>query len=155
MKNRKKELINNQKGFSLIELIVVIAILGIIAGGLALVLTKYIGRSKRAVDINSGDEIARAVERNIDLHPDVTIPTSFSFNSASTTMPTEATATSLMDFALTDFADVPESRNDESYFWTVEMDTVNKKVDKVYLAIASGGTDYEVYPDGSAYLKGP
>lgn len=155
MSDSKHKFEKNNNGFTLIELIVVMAIIVAIAGGLAIVLTNYVGRSKRAVDINTGDEIAKAFERNIPMHPDLVIQPNYSFDPASTVLPTEATAVTLFDFMLTDFERVPTSRADETYSWTIIMDIANKKVDKIYLATSSGGTDYEVYPDGAVYLKGP
>lgn len=107
------------------------------------------------MDISTGDEISKAFERNIAIHPDLIIQPNYTFSAASVTMPTESSATTLLDFMLTDFERIPTSRADDTLYWTIVMDIPNKKVDKIYLAASSGGTDYEVYPDGSVYLKGP
>ena len=51
----------NNKGFSLVELIIVIAIMAILAGALAPSLIKYINKSRRSTDISNADTIATAV----------------------------------------------------------------------------------------------
>ena len=47
----------NNKGFSLVELIIVIAIMSILAAVFGLALIRYIDKSKKAVDIETAQEI--------------------------------------------------------------------------------------------------
>lgn len=47
----------NNKGFSLIELIIVIAIMAVLVAIIAPNLTKYLGKSKSSTDTKNGDEI--------------------------------------------------------------------------------------------------
>lgn len=55
----KKEM--NNKGFSLVELIIVIAIMAVLMGILAPQYLKYVKRSKVSTDITNAEEIATAV----------------------------------------------------------------------------------------------
>ena len=52
----------NNKGFSLVELIIVIAIMAILAGALAQALIKYINKSRRSADISNADTIRTACQ---------------------------------------------------------------------------------------------
>lgn len=51
----------NNKGFSLVELIIVIAIMAILAGAIAPALIKYIDKSRKSNDVNSCDTIKTAI----------------------------------------------------------------------------------------------
>lgn len=51
----------NNKGFSMVELIIVIAIMAILAAALAPVLIKYINKSRISSDIDTGKAVASAI----------------------------------------------------------------------------------------------
>lgn len=56
--NKKK----NNKGFTLVELVIAIAILAILVGILAPQYTKYVEKSRKSADASNMDEIIRAIE---------------------------------------------------------------------------------------------
>ena len=52
----------DNKGFSLVELIIVIAIMAILAGAIAPALIRYIDKSRRATDVQTGKSIGKSVD---------------------------------------------------------------------------------------------
>lgn len=60
-----KKITKNNKGFSLIELIIVIAIMAVLVAIIAPNLTKYLGSSKKSTDKKNADELAAQVQNCI------------------------------------------------------------------------------------------
>lgn len=88
----------NNKGFSMVELIIVIAIMAILAAALAPALIKYINKSRLSTDISTGTSIASAIQTALsnesayDACSDVTAAT-FNATTFSGAMKSEVTAT--------------------------------------------------------------
>ncbi len=88
----------NNKGFSMVELIIVIAIMAILAAALAPALIKYINKSRLSTDISTGTSIASAIQTALsnesayDDCSDVTTAT-FGANTFTGDMASEVTAT--------------------------------------------------------------
>ena len=53
------------KGFSMVELMIAIAIIAILAGAIAPTLVKYVKRARRVKDVQFAKEIQEAVDRAI------------------------------------------------------------------------------------------
>lgn len=80
----------NNKGFSLVELIIVIAIMAILAGALAPALIKYINKSRRSTDVQNADSLRTALQTALS-DPDAADATSANntaLQAASTIVPT-------------------------------------------------------------------
>ncbi|MBQ8951127.1 MAG: prepilin-type N-terminal cleavage/methylation domain-containing protein [Eubacterium sp.] len=62
MKNLKNV---TNKGFSLVELIIVIAIMAILAAAIAPAVIRYIDKSRHAIDVDNADEISRSMANEL------------------------------------------------------------------------------------------
>lgn len=88
------------KGFSMVELIIVIAIMAILAGALAPALIKYINKSRISTDISNGQQIASGIQTALsneaayDDAADVTSPQPYGtfLNAQGTNMKKELTS---------------------------------------------------------------
>lgn len=109
----------DNKGFSLVELIIVIAIMAVLVGLLAPQYLKYVNNSKVSTDISNAQEIATAV--NVAFADDQ--------YSAGTTAVT----------SMPDSSSFPTSKLDSSYNWVVTLG--DNGVSKITL------NGFEIYPE--------
>lgn len=85
----------NNRGFSLVEIIIVIAIMAILAGALAPQLMKYVEKSRQASDKSNCDSIRTAITSALadeDAYDSVTTALTFTFNGVK---PTKDSSTNL------------------------------------------------------------
>lgn len=138
----------NNKGFSLVELIIVIAIMAILAGALAPALIKYIAKSRRSTDVSNAQTIATAVTNALSVEAaydaaeagDYTLSTTKSV----AVNGTGAAFTSEVVSQLGSAAYKPKYDKDQSFMFTLSSD-------KSTFTVTVNGS--ELYPDVCAEYK--
>lgn len=127
----------NNKGFSLVELIIVIAIMLVLVGILAPQFIRYVARSRVAADVTNAQEIAAAI--------DVAIADQQAFTGFGDGTDTAApVAGGGAVTGLPGITTVPNSRAATGLTWHVEYDATNGVT-----LIELGGE--QIYPDAADY----
>lgn len=139
----------NNKGFSLVELIIVIAIMAILAGALAPALIKYIAKSRRSTDVSNAQTIATAVTNALSVEAAYDAAEAGDYYTLSTTKPvavngTGAAFTSEVVSQLGSAAYKPKYDKDQSFMFTLSSD-------KSTFTVTVNGS--ELYPDVCAEYK--
>lgn len=134
----KKEL--NNKGFSLVELIIVIAIMAVLMGVLAPQYLKYVKQSKISTDITNAEEIANAV--NIAIADSVNSDADQVAITSGTGFGGGTVVIKYSDGTTKTTAPTPKVDKDDE--WKVTFDK-NKGVTQITLH------DKEIWPTSSAY----
>ena len=155
------------KGFSLVELIIVIAIMAILAAAIAPALIRYIDKSRRADDVAAAESIntaAQAALSNEDAYDDIQdiMPTNGDATTASIVASAQAgqgkfsaAGSAASDAAIKNFlAEVNSSTGDKSpklkytkndaAYWTIGVNGAGKPV--VWLGTSSADTKWEMQP---------
>lgn len=127
----KKEM--NNKGFSLVELIIVIAIMAVLMGILAPQYLKYVRKSKISTDITNAENVATAVNAAIADGDTSAIKASGGAGGTVLISETSGKVVKLPDCKLTPGAS-----------WSITYDSTNGVT-----GISLGGT--AIWPDASAY----
>lgn len=133
--NKKQKSLTN-KGFSLVELIIVIAIMAVLVGVLAPQYLKYVNNSKVSTDTQNAQEIATAINVAIS-NGDITPAT------GDTTVANGPTGTDTLTAVMTSAGtSVPASKLDG--YWTVTYNGTDGV--KTVKLTTSDGT-YDCYPN--------
>lgn len=139
----------NNKGFSLVELIIVIAIMAILAGALAPALIKYIAKSRRSTDVSNAQTIATAVTNALSVEAAYDAAEAGDYYTLSTTKPvavtgTGAAFTSEVVSQLGSAAYKPKYDENQPFVFTLSSD-------KSTFTVTVNGS--ELYPDVCAEYK--
>lgn len=146
----RKERINN-KGFSLVELIIVVAIMAILAGALAPQLLKYIEDSRKSKDVSVGESIATAVQTALTDEAAYTAATSQYISDIISAPATDAFTQKVFDIFGASSAPKPKMHKATNDDFFIQVTTVGGiKTFKVYActnaATPAPVADYEVSP---------
>lgn len=143
-------------GFTLIELIIVIAILTILVVVIAPSYLKYVEKTRRTVDMDTALKICDAVERVQAIDALGTSSGSLSYTGAvawnKNTTIADPPAT-FLDYVFLEVGKVPISVVDNDLFWTMTYDPETGEVSGIYLGTSPGDQKYELFPDGSKWLE--
>lgn len=123
----------NNKGFSLVELIIVIAIMAVLIGVLAPQYLKYVKSSKISTDITNAEEIATSV--------------SVAIADGSITLPATGTTKTITAADIPNVSAFPASKVNSSYVWTV---TVNE-LGVSQITLGASGAAHEIWPSSTDY----
>ena len=149
----------NNKGFSLIELIIVVAIMAVLMGIIAPQYLQYVGKAKRTADVANAKQIAEAMDmmlvtENADIKVDGKYMTGFMWDKNA--KPSKGTNT-LYDKMMESFGSTPVSEYNNDFLWCMfyaENSFGYLDVSYIYLVENPGDTmGYEVYPDATKYLE--
>lgn len=143
-------------GFSLIELIIAIAIMGVLVGVVAPQYLKYVEKSKRVVDVTTAKEVAEAFDRVFAIE-DVSTRVGSMYVTMTgwdktTQMKDLGSSSSFLDYVFHDLGQVPKSATFKEYFWEVDFDGHTGSVVKVVLYDKKGNKSYELYPNSDDFL---
>lgn len=149
---------NKNNGFSMVEIIIVVAIMAILAAALAPSLMKYVKKAKRTTDVDTAGEIAQSyvrgtVEMAEQQKGAINYGSGTDYVRYDSVLANPPAA--LVDYAFSEYDQIPRSKAYKDYYWCIEYDTGTGKVEKVKL-VPNAGSDnggYELYPDGDAYIE--
>ena len=141
---------NKNRGFSLVELIIVIAIMAILGGALAPQLIKYINQSRKSSDIDKGVAIASAVNIVMADEALYNLASSQTIASLYSATPPNAFQTAVKNHLGTPSA--PAAKYGSNLDFYININGTSKTVE-VFVASDATDNDKMVYPEIGADLK--
>ncbi len=144
----------NHRGFSLIELIIVIAIMAILAGALAPALIRYIGKSRRTTDVRSAGELQAALQRAL-ARSEFESPNSNLVVVIRKGDTANSSASDIRDELLIELSNnVPAIKSFPDYYWYIIYNGSSGSVPEVHLTDSPSGEPlYELYPDNYDFIE--
>ena len=150
----------NNKGVTLVELIVVIAIMAVLTSVIVPSYLKYVGKSKRIVDARNAAEIAKTMNILVAAEPELTNEVDGRFMVAIMWNKDSrmGNGTDIYSEMFRQVGTVPVSKTNKNYFWymTFAEDPDNPgycKVGGIYLKEKlNSSMGYELYPNSSAFV---
>ena len=144
----------NNKGFSLVELIIVIAIMAILAGAIAPALIRYIDKSRKSNDISAAKTIKTSVETalgNEDIYNEVFTGSNSSYGPVEVCSESLSIGTPEIKTNLGGKAPSVKYKKDgqQKFFWEA---SASGQV-TVYVGTSSNKTMYELAPELHASYK--
>lgn len=152
-------IMKKNKGFSMVELMIAIAIIAILAGAIAPTLVKYVKRARRVKDVQFAKEIQEAVDRAIIETEAGTSVSSFNWQYTSAVAWNKDSKVSddpenVLQYAFKELGRMPECNTNRDWFWIVQFDPDDGKVSKVLLAPSIMGKEkYELWPNSEDFLE--
>ncbi len=121
MNNLKEKKLNN-KGFSLVELIIVIAIMAVLIGVLAPQYLKYVEKSRQSADLDTIDQMISAVEIYSADPANTIVEGSIEYTAADTKSATDTVLAAFKEAGLPDTEDKLPSMKSKAYSkWKIEF----------------------------------
>lgn len=135
----------NNKGFSLVELIIVIAIMAILAGVLAPQFVKYINRSRKSTDIQNAQQMATALSTEFADTERTDAVAQQTVNGAKAWDDATATVDNAKHRSQKDvFGGEPKVKADSNYYFVYSI----TKSGEVTVAVTKDGTNLvKLYPE--------
>lgn len=145
-------------GFTLIEIVVAIAIVAVLTSVIVIVFVQYVEHSKRTTDINNAREVREAFDRTIlDKDPGTYVVEGDGTSVVSWNKNTKISDTphNLVESLLKQLGEVPVSVINADYTWCVEYNNKTCELERIYLTPTAGSKNiYELYPDYQKFLFG-
>ena len=154
-KNTKENPVGNA-GFSLIELILVVAILSILLIVIGPSYLKYVEKTKRTVDADTALKVRDAIERVQAIDAPGTSGGSYLYTAGvswNKDSKMSENPTDFLQMVFWEVGKVPVSVVDKDFFWTAIYNSGSGEVKGIYLGTHPGEQKYELYPDNSAWLE--
>ncbi len=150
IKQQKKK----NTGFSLIELIIVIAIIAALAGFLAPALIRYIEKSRRSADLQTADRMQATLQRVLaETEFDPGVGQCIIIANETTTY--NNPATDVKDELFIALGQVPPIKSFPDYYWYIVYNPTSGAVPEIHLTdTATGQPKYELFPDNQAFADG-